>query len=67
MSVARVTEISSGSSKSFNDAVEKGIKRAAKTIRNVEGAWVQDQKLVIKKGKITEYRVIMKVSFVLDD
>ena len=67
MSVARVTEISSGSSKSFNDAIEKGIKRAAKTIRNVEGAWVQDQKLVIKKGKITEYRVIMKVSFVLDD
>lgn len=67
MSVARVTEISSGSGKSFDDAIEKGIKRAAKTIRNIEGAWVQDQKLVIKKGKISEYRVIMKISFVLDD
>jgi flavin-binding protein dodecin len=67
MSIARVTEISSSSSKSFQDAIEKGIKRAAKTIRNVEGAWVQDQKMVIKKGKISEYRVHMKISFVLDD
>jgi flavin-binding protein dodecin len=67
MSIARVTEISSSSSKSFQDAIEKGIKRAAKTIRNVEGAWVKDQKMVIKKGKICEYRVYMKISFVLDD
>jgi flavin-binding protein dodecin len=67
MSVARVTEITSGSSKSFDDATEKGIKRASKTIRNIEGAWVKDQKLIIKKGKIVEYRVNMKISFVLDD
>ncbi len=67
MSVARVTEITSGSSKSFDDALEKGIKRASKTIRNIEGAWVKDQKVVVKKGKISEYRVNIKISFVLDD
>jgi flavin-binding protein dodecin len=67
MAIARVTEISASSSKSFDDAMEKGIKRASKTIRNIEGAWVQDQKLVVKKGKISEYRVVMKISFVLDD
>ena len=67
MSIARVTEITAGSSKSFDDAIEKGIKRASKTIRNIEGAWVKDQKLVIKKGKISEYRVSMKLSFVLED
>ncbi len=67
MAIARVTEISASSSKSFDDAMEKGIKRASKTIRNIEGAWVQDQKLVVKKGKISEYRVVMKVSFVLED
>ena len=67
MAIARVTEISASSSKSFDDAMEKGIKRASKTIRNIEGAWVQDQKLVVKKGKVSEYRVVMKISFVLDD
>ncbi len=67
MSIARVTEITAGSSKSFEDAIDKGIKRASKTIRNIEGAWVQDQKLVIKKGKVVEYRVSMKLSFVLED
>ena len=67
MAIARVTEISASSAKSFDDAMEKGIKRASKTIRNIEGAWVQDQKLVIKKGKISDYRVVMKISFVLDD
>jgi flavin-binding protein dodecin len=67
MSIARVTEISSNSEKSFDDAMKNGIKRASKTIRNIEGAWIQDQKLIIKKGKISEYRVTMKVSFVLDD
>jgi flavin-binding protein dodecin len=66
MSIARVTEISASSSKSFDDAIEKGIKRASKTIRNIEGAWIQDQKLLVKKGKISEYRVNMKVSFVVD-
>jgi flavin-binding protein dodecin len=67
MSIARVTEISASSSKSFEDAMEKGIKRASKTVRNIEGAWVQDQKVVVKKGKISEYRVTMKVSFILED
>lgn len=67
MSIARVTEITASSSKSFDDAIEKGIKRASKTIRNIEGAWIQDQKVILKKGKISEYRVSMKLSFVLDD
>ena len=67
MAVARVTEIISGSSKGFQDAIEKGIDRANKTLKNVEGAWVKDQSLILDKGKIKEYRVVMKVTFVLDD
>ena len=67
MSVARVTEITSSSSKSFDDAVKVGIERAMKTLDNVEGAWVQDQKIVVNGGKIAEYRVNMKVTFVLND
>ncbi len=67
MAVARVTEITSGSSKSFDAAISEGIARAHKTLKNVEGAWVQDQKLVCKDGKIVEYRVTMKVTFVLAD
>jgi len=67
MSVARVTEIISSSSKSFEDALEKGIKRASETLKNVEGAWVKDQKVVVSNGKISEYRVVMKVTFVLND
>ncbi len=66
MSVARVTEIISGSKKSFDDAVEKGVERATETLKNVEGAWVQDQKVIIKDGKIVEYRVNLKVTFVLE-
>jgi flavin-binding protein dodecin len=56
MSVARVTEIISGSKKSFDDAIEKGIVRAVKTLKNVEGAWVKEQKVIVKNGKISEYR-----------
>lgn len=67
MSVARVTEITSSSKKSFDDAVKEGIKRAAKTLKNVEGAWVQDQTVVVKDGKVAEYRVNMKVTFILAD
>lgn len=67
MSVARVSEIQSSSKKSFQDALEEGIRRANKTLRNVSGAWVKDQRVVISKGKIVEYRVLMKVTFVLDD
>ena len=67
MSVARVTEISSSSKKSFQDAIEKGIDRATKTLKNVEGAWIQDQKIVVEDGKISAYRVNMKVTFILTD
>lgn len=66
MSVARVTEVIAGSKKSFEDAVELGVKRASETLKNVEGAWVQDQKVIIKDGKIAEYRVALKVTFVLE-
>jgi dodecin len=67
MSVARVTEIISSSKKSFEDATEKGIARAVKTLKNVEGAWVKQQKVVVKNGKISEYRVDLKVTFILID
>jgi flavin-binding protein dodecin len=67
MAVAKVTEIISSSATSFEDAVVKGIERADKTLQNVKGAWIADQKVKVDKGKITEYRVIMRVSFVLKD
>jgi len=66
MAVARVTEIIAGSKKSFEDAIEQGIARASKTLKNIEGAWVQDQKVVVQKGKVVEYRVAMKVTFILE-
>ncbi|MBL0170950.1 MAG: dodecin domain-containing protein [Gemmatimonadaceae bacterium] len=67
MSVAKVTEITSTSKKSFEDAIEKGIARAHKTLRNVKGAWVASQKVECEDGVITSYRVDMKVTFVLSD
>jgi dodecin len=67
MSVARVTEISSSSPKSFEDAVEEGIARANKTLQNVAGAWIKEQKVDVEKGKIVGYRVTMMVTFVLKD
>lgn len=67
MTIARVTELTASSSKSFEDAIEKGIKRANETLDNVEGAWIQEQKVVCKNGKIDEYRVNMKVTFILRD
>lgn len=67
MSVAKVTEIISSSTKGFDHAVAEGIARADKTLKNVKGAWVKEQKVMVNKGKITEYRVTMKVSFVLKD
>ena len=67
MAVARTTEIVAGSGKSFKDAMENGIKRATKTLDKVTGAWIQDQELVVKDGKIDEFRVRMKVTFVLKD
>ncbi|MEM9404032.1 MAG: dodecin family protein [Pseudomonadota bacterium] len=67
MSIARTTEITASSEKSFEDAVKKGIRRYNDTIDNVEGAWVKEQKIVVKDGDISEYRVTMKVTFVLKD
>lgn len=67
MAVARVTEIIAGSTRSFEDAVRIGVERANKTLQNVTGAWVRDQKVVIEAGQIVEYRVNMKVTFVLKD
>lgn len=67
MSVAKVTEIIASSNKSFNDAIETGVGRACKTLKNVEGAWVKDQSVVVKKGKIVSYRVNLAVTFVLED
>lgn len=68
MSVARVTEIISSSKESFEDAVKQGLKRASKTLKNVKGAWVEGQKVECDSdGHIREYRVILKVSFVLED
>jgi flavin-binding protein dodecin len=67
MSVAKVTEITASSKKSFEDAVQSGVKRAGKTLQNIQGAWVQEQSVVVKNDKVTEYRVNMKVTFVLKD
>ncbi|MCU7891047.1 MAG: dodecin family protein [Candidatus Thiodiazotropha sp. (ex Ustalcina ferruginea)] len=67
MSVAKVTEIISSSNKSFDDAVTKGIKRADKTLKNIKGAWIKDKQLSVSGGNITEYRVVLKVTFVLKD
>ena len=67
MAVAKVTEIWSASTKSFDDAVRIGIARADKTLKNIRSAWIQEQKLKIERGKITEYRVNMKVTFILKD
>jgi dodecin len=63
--VAKVIELTSSSSKSIEDAVEQGIKRADSTLDNVEGAWVQDIKCVVKNGKVAEWRVNMKLTFLL--
>ena len=65
MSIAKVTEITSTSTKSFEDAVESGIERANKTLKNISGAWVADQSVSVDGGKITSYNVRMKITFVL--
>jgi dodecin len=68
MSVARVTEIKASSSQSFDDAIKIGIARAQKTLNHVKGAWIENQEVVIDEGgHITEYRVQMKVTFILED
>jgi flavin-binding protein dodecin len=67
MSVARITEISSTSDVSFEDAIKQGVARAAKTLRNVKGAWIKEQQIDIEGDQITRYRVNMLITFVLDD
>ena len=67
MSIAKITEISSSSQKSFEHAVQQGIARASKTLQGIEGAWIKQQKVVVKQNKVTEYRVDMKVTFILKD
>jgi hypothetical protein len=66
MSVAKVVEVISTSKKSFHDAIESGVARASKTLKNITGAWVADQEVVVAKGKVTAYKVRLKVTFVLD-
>ena len=67
MSVAKITEIQSSSSKSFEDAIQSGLARAHKTIRNIRSAWIKEQQVRLEAGKIVEYQVNMLLTFVLDD
>lgn len=67
MSVARITEISATSTKSFEDAIQQGVARATKTLRNVKTAWIKDQRVEITGDRITEYQVNLMITFVLDD
>jgi flavin-binding protein dodecin len=67
MSVAKVTEIIASSEKGFDDAIRTGIARAGKTLSGIKGAWVKDQKVLVEKGKVVEYRVTLRVTFVLKD
>jgi flavin-binding protein dodecin len=65
MSVAKVVEISSSSKKSFEDAIQVGISRASQTLKNITGAWVNEEKVKVENGRVVEWRVSLKVSFIL--
>ena len=67
MTVAKITEITSSSTKSFDDAVNTGISRANKTLKNIQSAWVADQSVRVSEGTVTEYQVRLKITFVLED
>jgi flavin-binding protein dodecin len=67
MSVAKVSEITATSTKSFEDAIQTGLARAAKTIRNMRSAWIKEQQVRLESGRISEYQVNMMITFVLDD
>ena len=67
MSVAKVIEITSSSDKNFEHAIRKGIKRASKTIDGISSAWVSEEKVVVENGEVSEFRVTMRVTFVLED
>ena len=66
MSVAKTIEITAGSKKSFDDAMRNGLKVAGKTLKNITGAWINDQEVLVTANKVTEYRVRMRVTFVLE-
>jgi flavin-binding protein dodecin len=66
MSVAKVVEITSDSTESFEDAIRRGIERSEKSLKNVRGAWIAEQKVVVEDGNIMRYRVTMRVSFILE-
>ncbi len=65
MSVAKTSEISASSPKSFEEAISKGIKKMSETVKNIEGAWIKEQKVVVKDGDVASYRVTMKVTFIV--
>ncbi|HEY6107943.1 MAG TPA: dodecin family protein [Gemmatimonadales bacterium] len=67
MAVAKITEISASSTKGFEDAIQSGIARAGKTLENIRGAWVKDMKVLVENGRVTEYRIRMRITFVLKD
>jgi flavin-binding protein dodecin len=67
MSIAKVSEISATSTKSFDDAIQQGLARAAKTLRNVTSAWIKEQHVRVENGRLSEYQVNMMVTFILDD
>jgi hypothetical protein len=67
MTVAKVSEITSTSGKSFADAIDRGIKRASRTLKNITGAWIADQEVEVEKGRVKTYRVRMRVTFVLEE
>ena len=67
MAVAKVTELSVTSTKSFEDAIQQGLSRASKTLRHIRSAWIKEQQVRLENGKIVEYQVNMKVTFVLDE
>ena len=66
MSIAKVVEVNSSSNKSFEDAIQTGISKVTETVKNVQGAWINEQNVVIKDNKITEYRVNLKISFLVE-
>lgn len=66
MAIAKVVEVNSSSAKSFEDAIQTGIQKVTETVQNVQGAWINEQKVIIKDNKITEYRVNLKISFLVE-
>ena len=66
MAIAKIVEVNSSSTKSFEDAIQTGIAKVTETVKNVQGAWVNEQKVIIKDNKITEYRVNLKISFLVE-